>query len=631
MKTVIERVLDECARAFRYRRPLIFLDTWDLDLIRRVAASDRLVVRVRRLPGNISERHFAPCRDYTDKPSLVIPHAYGETAEDEKLVLNVNWCTTINWISDDNSCPFPKMFVMAVAPEGSEQRMNPDMVRSLLKFIDQYEREPDDNGLLRSSVVLLYGNPAALPESLRSYCEIVKVPLPEKDELAQMLFDEMSKANLDIPPEDALSDIAYALTGFSSGEARYLIRDLLSAPLIDDTSAIYDWGFVQHTITHQKVQMLSRERLLQLISVPLDLDIGGMSGFREWFTPMAGCFSDLNRMLTEAGVAAPRGVLMCGIPGCGKSLAAKCAARLLDKPLLRLEVGQLMGRYVGESERNMAKALQMAEAMSPCVLWIDELEKGFSGASASEDNGIFKRMFGNLLTWMQENTHPCFIFATANDISGLPPELFRSGRFDELFAVFMPTRDECVEILSYQMRAAERRSKRDSLFDIKCYDQNWLANIVDGFCSEACDGQGRFVTGADIEKLVTSALRILWQEGNASETIRRDTWESALMRTLKNMTVYGDSEENRNRIAITTLQLIRGNFRSAAGEDHDLFCPKTYELLMDAKGDIQSVTYEPRVRAKRFAYDKALQEDILRRINRFAPRLESNNVFQLLR
>ena len=152
------------------------------------------------------------------------------------------------------------------------------------------------------------------------------------------------------------------------------------------------------------------------------------------------------------GLQAPKGILLCGIPGCGKSLAAKLTAQTLDLPLLQMDMGNLMGGIQGQSEENMRKALGFAEAMAPCVLWIDELEKGFSGAKSSgnSDGGTFKRMFGTLLNWMQENMKPCFIFATANDIGGLPKELFRSGRFDELFAVYLPTAQECADIFWHE-------------------------------------------------------------------------------------------------------------------------------------------------------------------------------------
>ena len=186
-------------------------------------------------------------------------------------------------------------------------------------------------------------------------------------------------------------------------------------------------------------------------------------------------------------VEAPRGVLMLGVQGAGKSMCAKAIATTWHRPLLRMDVGALYDRYVGESERRLRDALAQAEAMAPIVLWIDEIEKAFaSAASQSTDGGLSKRMFGTLLTWMQEHQQPVFLVATANDIEALPPELLRKGRFDEIFFVDLPERETRAQIFAIHLN----KRKRDPVH----FDLEALADSSAGF------------SGAEIEQAVISGL-----------------------------------------------------------------------------------------------------------------------------
>lgn len=184
-------------------------------------------------------------------------------------------------------------------------------------------------------------------------------------------------------------------------------------------------------------------------------DIGGMDILKEWLKRKSKIFKNMARAETY-GVDIPKGVLTAGIPGCGKSLNAKAAASLFEVPLLRLDMGRLMGKYVGESEANLRNAISLAEAISPCVLWVDELEKAFAGIGGTGGSAeVTTRLFGNFLTWMQEKSSPAFVVATANDITRLPPELLRKGRFDELFYVGLPKEPEREKI--FEIHIHKRR------------------------------------------------------------------------------------------------------------------------------------------------------------------------------
>nr|MBA3725993.1 AAA family ATPase [Armatimonadota bacterium] len=191
---------------------------------------------------------------------------------------------------------------------------------------------------------------------------------------------------------------------------------------------------------------------------------------------------------TEFGLPPPKGVLLLGVQGCGKSLVAKAIASQWGLPMLRMDVGKLFGSLVGQSEENVRRAIQVAESVAPCVLWADELEKGFAGVQGSGfgDSGTTARVFATFITWMQEKTAHVFLVATANDVSQLPPELLRKGRFDEIFFIDLPDREERIEIFGIHLKKRKR--------DPKNYDLNLLADKTKGF------------SGAEIEQVIVAGL-----------------------------------------------------------------------------------------------------------------------------
>ena len=228
-------------------------------------------------------------------------------------------------------------------------------------------------------------------------------------------------------------------------------------------------------------------------------DIGGLENLKYWLKKK----SSVVKNMTQArafGVDTPKGVLIAGIPGCGKSLNAKAAASLFEVPLLRMDMGRLMGKYVGESEENMRKAIALAEAISPCVLWVDELEKAFAGiGNGGSGAEVTTRLFGNFLTWMQEKTSPAFVVATANDITKLPPELLRKGRFDEIFYVGLPNENERKHI--FEIHIKKRRPA-----DLAKIDLNILTAQTKGY------------SGADIEGVVRDGIENVFASGGTALT-----------------------------------------------------------------------------------------------------------------
>ncbi len=241
-----------------------------------------------------------------------------------------------------------------------------------------------------------------------------------------------------------------------------------------------------HRIVEAKRMLLGSTGYLESIAADFSPDdIGGLENLKRWLKQRRGGFSQAAR---DFGLEPPRGVLMLGVQGCGKSLCAKVVAADWKMPLLRLDPGVLYQKFIGESESRLREALAQAEAMAPAVLWIDEIEKAFASASSgdSSDGGLSQRMFGTLLTWMQDHRHPIFLIATANDIARLPPELMRKGRFDEIFFIDLPTAESRERILSIHLT---RRGRDPAGFDLPS-----LAVDTEGF------------SGAELEELIKSSL-----------------------------------------------------------------------------------------------------------------------------
>ncbi len=241
-----------------------------------------------------------------------------------------------------------------------------------------------------------------------------------------------------------------------------------------------------------KKRELSRSGLLELVDSKIDIDqIGGLERLKRWLRNKKYIIDDLTKA-QSLGISAPKGVLLAGMPGCGKSMSAKAVSSLFHVPLFRLDIGSLMGKFVGESEANMKSALKVAEQASPCVLWIDELEKAFSGINGTGGSTeITTRLFGYFLTWMQEKPGAVFVVATANDITNIPPELLRRGRFDEIFYVNLPSERERKQIFTVKTNQLIPPPKGLDLAE--------LATLSKGF------------SGADIECVINDALESLFR------------------------------------------------------------------------------------------------------------------------
>ena len=360
---------------------------------------------------------------------------------------------------------------------------------SRLKALASAISDPERDAPL-ATVFLVSPQRCAAPE-LDHFITIVDLPPPNTEERAGIVkheSDRLARAGDRIFGEGnrdgALPEgVLDRIIAESRGLGEYRIRKLVRQALRDSDLA--------RLLAEEKKQTIEKSQILEAAPATTDMrDIGGLKSLKSWLKRKAGVMARLPEAEAD-GVDRPKGMMIVGMPGCGKSLTAKAAAALFGVPLLRLDVGRLMGKYVGESEENMRQALRLAEEASPCVLWVDEVEKAFAetaGDSASGGAPVGRRVFGHFLTWIQENAEPVFIAATANDIRILPPEFLRRGRFDGIFWVGLPEKKDREKILDLHLRKRGKRLERDEV--------ERLAESTEGF------------SGADIEAVVNDAVEM---------------------------------------------------------------------------------------------------------------------------
>ena len=296
-------------------------------------------------------------------------------------------------------------------------------------------------------VIVLTNNP--IWNQLQRQGMILKMDLPNEDEMYAIIKDYVDDYRSEITIEWDESDIREAAS-LLSGVTRIEAENVIAALIANKAIRKADMDEVRFA----KDRLFSDISGLEKIDVDENVkDVGGLAGLRKWLDEKKELLTPEKRAILKAkGLQPPRGILLVGVPGCGKSLSAKSIAANWKLPLYRLDFATVQGSYVGQSEQQLKDALTTAENVSPCILWIDEIEKGLSGAGSSNDGGVSTRMVGQFLFWLQECKKQVFVVATANDVSMLPSELLRRGRFDELFFVDLPTADERREILALYMR-----------------------------------------------------------------------------------------------------------------------------------------------------------------------------------
>ena len=336
---------------------------------------------------------------------------------------------------------------------------------------------------LEGGTLIMIDSDDKIPDIVKTHTISMELSYPTKEELDNLVRSTLRRIHQKTPIEIGITKkgmkaVIRNLRGLTRRQAKAIIKSTVA----DDNR--FDDEDVNHVIAGKR-QLLHGGGLLEYIETPLTIDqIGGMNNLKKWLRQRKDVLKD---QACAFGLTPPRGVMMLGVQGAGKSLCAKAIAAGWQLPLLRMDPSSLYNSFVGQSELNLRKALRQAEQMAPVILWIDEIEKAFASASSqSSDGGLSKRMFGTLLTWMQDHKEPVFVVATANDIEALPPELLRKGRFDEIFFVGLPDAQAREKIFEIHLKKRQR--------DPEKFDLYALALASDGF------------SGAEIEQAVISSL-----------------------------------------------------------------------------------------------------------------------------
>lgn len=336
---------------------------------------------------------------------------------------------------------------------------------------------------------------------------VLKLDLPDENEMYGIISGYIDDYRNEIPIEwddEDVREAATSLVGVTKIETENVIASLIAKKSIkkDDIDEI----------RKSKDRLFTNISGLEKITVDDGVkEVGGLSGLQQWLAAKKKLLTPTKHAeLRKRGLRPPRGILLVGVPGCGKSLSAKSIAANWKLPLYRLDFATVQGSYVGQTEQQLKDALNTADQVSPCVLWIDEIEKGLSGASSSNDGGVSTRMVGQFLFWLQESKKQVFVVATANDVSKLPSELLRRGRFDELFFVDLPTAEERRDIVSIYMR-------------------KYLKVEFAGPLSDAVVEMSNGFTGADLESAVRDlAYTTLSEETELSEKLITDTFQNVV-------------------------------------------------------------------------------------------------------
>ena len=480
----VERFRQEFTELFRARFPLIYVVT---------SEEERLEKELRHVLADLDLAGTVDLQTWSIAGGLSSTDAIGSYRT--PIAGEADASTLLKQIEDSTqqSLFLVKDFQWFLGAHG--QAPSPFLIRQLLDLASRMKHGP-----VRRAVVLQAPS-LELPAELEKAVAVLTLPLPSVAEirttLEQIIIDnaQSPQVTIDLDSEAERDAMAHAATGMTLDEAENAFARAIANDFVLDHHDI--------AVVHkEKCQAIRRGQLLEVVEPRGDLNVvGGLGNLKAWLLKRDKSW------LGEAkdyGLECPRGLLITGVPGCGKSLAATCVAEQWELPLLRLDVGRIFQGLIGSSEQNMRRALSLAEAVSPCVLWIDEIEKGFGG-SGDRDGGTARRVFGSFLTWLQEKTSPVFVIATANQIEALPPEFLRKGRFDETFFVDLPTEHERRRIFEIHLNERLRYPGAAGLLRVDEAVLSSLATAASGY------------SGAEIEQSIVAGLFDAYQERRGLE------------------------------------------------------------------------------------------------------------------
>lgn len=460
------RIVVQLSRLFRARFPYVYITTWEeeraINLIKKISKSEKLIRVAREV--------------------YVWTQTNGFVVDGQKIDGTQSPDKAIDFIRDCNKnsvfvmCDFHVFFGV------KGRQVDYNVVRRLRDNLSDLKTSK-----FRKNVIFL-ASELLIPETMQKEITILDMPLPTLSEI-KAKFDKMITQNTQIDTsgldEEGKEKLCKAAMGLTLQEA----ENAFALAMVNDGKVdVSDLDI----ILSEKMQVIKKTGILEFINTDIKIsDVGGLENLKSWLNKRNNSWSESAKKYC---LPAPKGVLITGVPGCGKSLTAKAMSAAWQLPLLKLDFGKIFSGIVGSSEENMRKAIKTAEAVAPSILWVDEIEKSLSGLNSNGDSGTSSRIFGTFLTWMQEKTAPVFVIATANNINSLPAELLRKGRFDEIFFVDLPTQREREEI--FKLHLSKRLKDKDvaSKIEINSDLYKQLAQMTEGF------------VGAEIEQVVISAL-----------------------------------------------------------------------------------------------------------------------------
>lgn len=458
--TKSQEIAADIAALLRARNPLIWIVTREESRVERyifeAAASAGYLSLTWDVAAGVADMKGSPDKDGSD---------IGQTLE------LIRYQSTQKGVSDNRH-----VWIMRDLPPWLAGPIGLVTLRQLRNLARSLPSSPRES----AQAIVVLSTSADVPPELSAHASVVEWPLPDRDEVASILDatleglpEEIRKSAAPNGTRSAAIDAAIGLTG-------------------EEISACFARSLVQHkaiepaTVSREKKRVIARERVLEWYDpLPGGLDmVGGLDNLKDWLIARRAAYSPEARAY---GLPSPKGALLAGIPGCGKSLTAKAISTAWGVPLLRLDLGALKSKFVGESEANIRRAFGVIEAIGRCVVWLDEIEKSLQGAtSGSADGGVSADALGSVLSWMQERQGEAFVIATANDVSALPPEFLRKGRFDEIWFVDLPTEGERVEILDATLESHKRCTVS--------IDREAVARVCNGF------------TGSEVAAIVPDAM-----------------------------------------------------------------------------------------------------------------------------
>lgn len=638
------KLTEELKKAYLAGQNIVYVVTKDYAIVKEAIDNDPIFFLSSRPMTEVVGTHTS---------------SSGTTTQENKTVVNQNLFYGIEYLKDA-SPRVPSIYVVTIKSKSDD--LIPYYLHEYLKsFVDNIAGLSSGSrnvNFRKSMVIVVTPNMIDIPVEISLYCRIVRIDDPSirevQEKIMTLVYEHDGIDMAYVPGKDAY---ILQVTNLTKGLSLHKISQIFSRIKFEldnvyiPVTSEKKFRELERIISEEKSKLIENSAILKLVKTSKSIQkTSGMKRLGLWLNDRRQTILNPEDSLAEAFIPQPKGILLAGVPGTGKSLAAKTtAAECGNLPLLQLDMGNIMDKYQGESEHKMEEALRLAEAMSPCVLWIDEIEKGIAGASDSSGNSeSMKRIFGKLLTWMQEKEERevcCFVFATANSIDSIPPELFRSGRFDEKFYTFFPSSRECVEIFKNQLMSqnkayrgyCERRGLplRD-LFDKKIMSDSFIYDILDSqyvLSGKMSVGdlkvskENKFMTGSDIEAIIQRAKLIMYNEGRISKkdlpVYQATNFREALHKAISETRTY--AQTNTKQIAECFAQLSEYNFLSVS--DNEIVPFRFFDTSVEQGEplfDLKSNDAEEHISNLPTEYDKQLFIYIGIAVNQYLKKNDSN-------